>query len=620
MDRNTVIAIAISFAAIMGWQLFVLGPQQEAYEAAQAELAAAEEAAREAALAAGAPNEGGASGNPAMELGPGAAPGSFAPTPVSGTGGGELISIEDALAKAPGRVKIDTPELAGSINLAGARIDDLELKNYHEDVDPQSPRIRFLSPVSSAHGHYIEQGWVAGGKDGAGALWSAPAGATLTPQTPVTLTRSEGDLTFERTIAVDERFMFTLTDTVRNASAEPKSVVPWGIVIQRNIPEDFRNFMILHEGPIAVVDSSLFERKYKKARTSVVEKAGSRGWVGITNKYWLAAAIPPQGETFQAELRNVGTEAAPIFRASYAMTPRTVPAGGEVTLTSNLFGGAKVVDILQDYEQEPAQGGLGVWDFDKAIDWGNFFFLTRPIFYVLNFFGNLFGNWGVAILLLTLVIKALLFPLANKAYESMSKMKKLQPQLEKLKERYGDDKAKLQQEMMGLYQKEKLNPLAGCLPILIQMPIFYALYKTLFVTIELRHEGFLGYIKDLSAPDPTSIFNLFGLLPYEPTAVPLIGAFLGLGILPLLMGAAMWFQTKLNPPAADPTQQMIFNLMPLMFMFLFAGFAAGLVLYWFWNTALSIAQQYFIMRKNGVEIDWGERLPFMKPKTPAPGE
>ncbi len=609
MDRNTILAIALSMAVIIGWEMFVLGPQREAYEAAQ------QAAQEEAAAAAEAAGEGAVD---ALSGPAGAA--SFAPV-AGGVAPSNVVPVEAALAEAPGRVKIDTPELVGSINLAGARIDDLQLKNFREAVDPESARIRFLSPVAAEHGHYIEQGWLAAGKDGAGALWTADEGATLTPSSPVTLTRREGALVFERTLSVDDKFMFTVEDTVRNTGREAETVVPWGIVIQRNIPEDFRDFLILHEGPIAIVGDSLFERKYKKARTAVVEKAGERGWVGITNKYWLAAAIPPQGENFKAELRNVGTEAEPIFRASYSMDPREVPAGGEIKLTSNLFGGAKVVDILRQYEKEPEAGGLGVWDFDRAVDWGNFFILTRPIFFLLNLFGNLTGNFGVAILLLTLVIKAVLFPLANKAYESMSKMKKLQPQLEKLKEKHGDDKMALQQDMMKLYQKEKLNPLAGCLPILVQMPIFYALYKTLFVTIELRHEGFLGYIKDLSAPDPTSIFNLFGLLPYDPTAIPLIGAFLGLGVLPLLMGAAMWFQTKLNPPATDPTQQMIFNLMPLMFMFLFAGFASGLVLYWFWNTALSIAQQYFIMRKNGVEIDWGERFSFLKKlKAPAPGE
>ena len=609
MDRNTVIAFALAAAVFIGWEVFVAGPQREAYEAARRAVAEEQQKAAEAAAASG--QEGFAPAIAASGVN------GFAP---AGIAADQSVTVEEALADAPGRVDIDTPELIGSINLAGARIDDLRLKKYRETIDPESPMIRFLSPAASDHGHYVEQGWVAAGEAGEGALWSAPEGARLTPSSPVTLTRQAGSLIFERTISVDEKFMFEVADKVRNTGDEAQSVVPWALVIQRNIPEDFRDFLILHEGPIAVVDAAKFERKYKKARTAIVERTGQEGWVGITNKYWLAAAIPPQGESFMADLRNVGTQEAPIFRASYAMDARNVPAGGEIALTSHLFGGAKEVSVLQDYESALDKGGLGVRDFDKAVDWGNFFILTRPIFYTLDFFGKLTGNFGVAILLLTLVIKALLFPLANKAYESMSKMKKLQPQIKALQERHTDDKMKLQQEMMALYQKEKLNPLAGCVPILIQMPIFYALYKTLFVTIELRHEPFFAWIRDLSAPDPTTIFNLFGLLPFDPTQLPAIGAFLGIGVLPLLMGVAMWFQTKLNPPASDPTQQMIFNLMPIMFTFLFAGFAAGLVLYWFWNTALSILQQWFIMRKNGVDVDWGERLPFMKPKAPAPGE
>jgi YidC/Oxa1 family membrane protein insertase len=353
----------------------------------------------------------------------------------------------------------------------------------------------------------------------------------------------------------------------------------------------------------------------------LVEESGIGGWVGITNKYWLAAAIPPQDEEIKASLSNIGDETAPIFRASYTLPSRTVAPGETFTQVSNIFGGAKDVDILQSYEAEPEDGGLGVHDFDKAVDWGHLFFLTRPIFYTLNFFGDLIGNFGVAILILTLIIKALLFPIANKGYESMSKMKKLQPEIEKLKTRFGDDKMKMQQAMMELYKKEKMNPMAGCIPILFQMPIFFALYKTLFVTMEMRHEPFILWIKDLSAPDPTTVFNLFGLLPYDPTALPVIGAFMGIGVLPLLMGVAMWFQTKLNPPPADPVQAQIFGMMPFVFVFIFAPFAAGLVLYWFWNTTLSILQQWVIMKKNGVTVDWGERfkLPGRK-KTPAPGE
>ncbi|HRX40904.1 MAG TPA: membrane protein insertase YidC, partial [Parvularculaceae bacterium] len=393
-----------------------------------------------------------------------------------------------------------------------------------------------------------------------------------------------------------------------------QTLTPYGVVIQHSIPTGAGKYMILHEGPIAIAGKSLYERKYKKAVTAVVEAKGDKGWAGITNKYWLAAAIPPQGEEFNLKIRNVSKTAVPTFQVAYDLSPRTLGPGETTTLTSHIFSGAKDVDILQSYEKPVEKGGLGIWDFDRAIDWGNFFILTRPIFYTLNFFGDLTGNFGIAILLLTLVIKALMFPLANKAYESMSKMKKLQPEVQKLQERYKDDKVKLQQEMMALYQKEKMNPLAGCLPVIVQMPIFYALYKTLFVTIELRHAPFFGWIRDLSAPDPTTIFNLFGLLPYDPTSLPVIGAFLGIGVLPLLMGVAMWFQTKLNPPPSDPMQAQIFGLMPIMFTFLFASFASGLVLYWFWNTFLSIGQQWVIMKRNGVSVDWGTNLnlPWMK--------
>ncbi|MGF1545275.1 MAG: membrane protein insertase YidC [Parvularculaceae bacterium] len=607
MDRNVLIAIALSMAVLIGWEIAVVGPQREALEA-QREAQEARQAA-EAAAGGGAQTSPGAAG-----------PRGLAPPPVAA--GPTPVAVEDALAAAPRRVRVDTPALAGSINLAGARLDDLRLKNYREELDPESPTIRLLSPAATEHGHYIEQGWNVGAASTFGAPWTLVSGETLTPETPVTLSRTVDGVRIERVVAVDENFMFAATDTLTNDTGDPRTVVSWGLVDQRGIPEDLKNFMILHEGPIAIVDDSKFERKYDKARTAVVEKTGGRGWVGITNKYWLAAAVPPQDASFEAKIYNIGKPEAPVFRAGYTMAAATLAPGESRTTTFHLFGGAKDVGILQAYEKSPEKGGLGVWDFDKAVDWGNFFILTRPIFYTLDFFGDLTGNFGVAILLLTLVIKALLFPLANKAYESMSKMKKLQPEVKKLQDRYKDDKMKLQQEMMGLYQKEKLNPLAGCLPILIQMPIFYALYKTLFVTIELRHEPFVGWIRDLSAPDPTSIFNLFGILPYDPTALPLIGAFLGVGVLPLLMGAAMWFQTKLNPPAADPIQQQIFTMMPILFTFLFASFAAGLVLYWFWNTALSILQQWAIMKKNGVEIDWGERLPFLKggAKSPAPGE
>ncbi len=594
MDRNFLLAIVLSLGVLLGWDLMVAGPQRE-------QLREAREAAAEAQITEQEREIAGLSGMEAEE---------------------KTITVEEAIAQSPGRIAIRTPSLEGSINLEGGRIDDLKLTQYREEVDPTSPVIRLLSPRETEHGHYAQQGWIAGGNVGENARWTASANAQLTPSTPVTLTRRQGNLVFEKTISVDDRYMFQIEQTVRNEGSEEESLTPYALVVQRGIPDDLKNFMILHEGPVGVIGDRLYERKYnnlKKNKNKNVDASGEGGWVGITNKNWLAAAVPPQDEEMTASLANVGTEASPIFRASYALPTRILGAGESLSLKSYVFGGAKDVDVLMSYEAKPEDGGLGVYDFDKAVDWGNLFFLTRPIFYTLNFFGDLIGNFGIAILILTLIIKAILFPLANKGYESMSKMKQLQPEIKKLQDRYPDDKQKLQQEMMALYKKEKMNPLAGCLPILLQMPIFYALYKTLFVTIELRHQPFL-YIQDLSAQDPTTIFNLFGLLPYDPTVLPVIGAFLGIGVLPILMGVAMWFQTKLNPPPTDPVQGQIFAMLPFVFVFIFAPFAAGLVLYWFWNTALSIFQQWFIMKKNGVSVDWGERLPFMKKKTPAPGE
>ena len=591
MDRNTILFIALTAAVLIGWDALVIAPQREALKERQR----IEQEAREAAQ----PN----------------LTGDLAAAPE------KALTIEEAIAKAPGRVAIETPSLTGSINLSGARIDDLSLKNYRETLDGKSPMIRLLSPREAEHGHYLEQGFVA--SDGTGSkltealVWSAPAKAKLTPATPVTLTARLGSLVFEKTYSVDDTFMFTVKQAVRNEGAATEKVTPYGLVVQRGIPPDAGKYQILHEGPLAVVGKQLIERKYKKALTRVDEAAGEQGWVAITNKYWLAAAAPPQNQPFKATLKNVGTQTEPIFRANYTLDERTIAPGETYDLTSHLFGGAKDVDILRSYEQPVDKGGLGIRDLDKAVDWGNFFFLTRPIFWLLDFFGDNIGNWGVAILLLTLCVKALMFPLANKAFESMSAMKKVQPKLEELKAKCGDDKAKLQQEMMELYKREKINPLAGCLPIVIQMPIFYALYKTLFVTIELRHQPFMLWIRDLSAPDPTSIFNLFGLLPFEPTSVPMIGAFLGIGVLPILYGVVMWLQTQMNPPATDPTQQQIMTMMPFIFVFLFAGFGAGLVLYWLWSATLSIVQQWYIMKRNGVEVNLAERLPFLRGKRPA---
>jgi len=593
MDRNLLLAIILSAGVLLIWETTIGAQQRES-------LKAARQASKEIEA-----------NDPVGNLTPERTTGT-----ISGSSAQTFLPLDQALATAPaGRIPVDTPALRGSINLSGGRFDDLVLKNYRETIEPDSGNIQLLKPENVEHGHFMEQGWLVNGQNSLREVWQAPEGARLTPTTPVTLVRRKDGLEFEKTISVDENFMFTISQTVRNSTDVAVTLRPFALTIQRGIPEKLDGGAILHEGAVGIVGDRLYDQKYNKlADGKKVDVSGVGGWIGITNKYWLAAVIPPQDLEFEAQYLNVGTKKDPVFRTNYFLPPVSLAGGQSYELVSHVFGGAKEVDILQNYQASPEEGGLGIAAFDKAVDWGFLNILTRPIFFVLNYFGELTGNFGIAILILTLIIKAILFPLANKGYESMTRMKKLQPQVEKLKERYGDDKMKLQQEMMAIYKKEKINPMAGCLPILIQMPIFFALYKTLFVTLELRHEPFFGWIRDLSAPDPSNVFNLFGLIPFDPTTLPLLGVFLGVGILPIIMGVGMWFQMSLSPPPPDPVQRQIFSLLPVVFTFLFAGFAAGLVIYWVWNTFLSIAQQMFIMKNNGVEIEWRERFSWFFPK------
>lgn len=511
------------------------------------------------------------------------------------------ISEQQALAEAP-RIKIDTPRLHGSINLQGARFDNLTLADYRQTLEDESPEIELLLPSGSETPYFVQYGWSAA--DGlavpdSNTLWSADSDV-LSPGVPVTLSwTSPENVTFQQVLTIDENYMIAVSQRVVNGSAGEITIAPFSRVYRAGLPETV-NFYILHEGLIGVFDGVLEEWDY----SDLEDEPGRRtefltegGWMGITDKYWLVALIPNQASNVKSTFLQTGV-VQPQFHVNYLLDTQTIAPDGQNTYDSHFFAGAKETNLLDQYSDT-----LGVANFDLAVDFGWFYFLTKPFFYALDFLNNLLGNFGLAILAFTVVIKIIFFPLANKSYKSMSKMKLLQPKLVEMRERLGDDKMKMQQEMMALYKKEQVNPLSGCLPILVQIPVFFALYKVLFVAIEMRHAPFFGWIEDLSAPDPLGLLTLFGLIPWD---VPGILQLVNIGIWPIIMGFTMWFQQKLNPPPADPIQARIFAIMPFMFTFLLGGFAAGLVIYWAWNNALSILQQYIIMRRMGVAIGGGK--------------
>ena len=569
-QRNMLLAIVLSVAILFVFQVLFAPP-----------LAPPGEAPVEVADAPAQRDE-------SLPVPPGEAAGDSADeTPV------EAISVAEA--DVGPRLAIDPAgrgRVSGSIALRGGRLDDLFLLDYQETLDPSSARIELFSGQQSARPYYADFGWI--GSDvavpDADSLWSADRDA-LSPGQPVTLTWDNGaGLVFERTIALDDNYMFTVSQRVRNESDVEVTLYPYGRVSRTGEPTTL-GFFILHEGPLGVFNGTLEEVDYDDLReTPSIKQTTTGGWIGITDKYWLAALVPdPEVET-TARFHYSGNGGRDRFQVDYLLPAVSIAPGTSESAESRLFAGAKEVMLLDAYEEE-----LGIERFDLAVDFGWFYFLTKPIFYVLHGFYGWIGNFGVAILLLTVIIKLLFFPLANKSYVAMSKLKKLQPQMMELRERFGDDKQKLNAEVMALYKREKANPLAGCLPIVVQIPVFFALYKVLFVSIEMRHAPFYGWVKDLSAPDPTNLFNLFGLLPFTPPE------FLALGIWPLLMGLTMFLQQKLNPTPPDPIQARIMMMLPLIFVFLFATFPAGLVIYWTWNNVLSIAQQWLIMRRMGVK-------------------
>jgi YidC/Oxa1 family membrane protein insertase len=508
-------------------------------------------------------------------------------------------SREDVLAESGPRIRIDTPKLHGSIDLTGARFDDLKLADYHETVDPQSPEIVLLSPVGAANPYFVDFGWVPADPSvklpDSATKWSISGpNETLTVQTPVTLTWDNGaGLRFTRTYSVDDDYMFTVKQTVENAGTTPVTLYPYASTTRLGMPPT-SGYVALFEGLIGDFDGVLKNTKYKSLKVNEPDSATSKGaWLGFTDKYWLTALVPPQNETIQGHFSHTEMDdKLDRFQADYLDGEKIVQPGSSVAAEGRFFAGPKVVKLLQKYQNE-----YGVTNFVDAVDWGWFYFITKPMFYGLDYLYGLIGNFGLAIMALTVIVKGLFFPLANKSYQSMSKMKLLQPQVNELKEKFGDDKHRLNQEMMALYKRSGANPLTGCLPLFIQIPVFFSLYKVIFVTIEMRHAPFFGWIKDLSAPDPTSILTLFGLIHWSPPAA--IAAFASIGAWPIIMGFTMYFQQKLNPQPADPLQAKVLMYLPLIFTYTLASFPAGLVIYWAWNNTLSAAQQWLIMRRNG---------------------
>ncbi|WP_417275596.1 membrane protein insertase YidC [Celeribacter halophilus] len=586
-NKNLILAVVLSGIVLLGWTIFFPAPEPvtDPNASVATETAATQNTDTTTAIA------------------PPAATGQSDAT------GSELQTATQA-ADAP-RLTIETPRVEGSISLIGGRIDDLALKDYKVEIDGDEI-VTLLEPVGAEAPYYATYGWAPGGSltiddvPGANTLWSVEDGATLTPETPVTLTWDNGNgLVFHRKIAIDENYLFTVTQSVENNTDTAARLFSYGVVARHGTPEVSKYF-VLHEGLVRLSDKELDEEKYKNiadfdfdpregGRTSTIS-VESNGWTGFTDKNWMTTLIPTPGQSFTSVAKFV--ETANIYQVETRMPTVDVAPGTSAESTSYLFAGAKEWETIKHYEEDK-----GFYRFVDSIDWGWFWYFTKPIFRILHALNGLIGNMGWSIVLLTLIIKGVMFPLAYKSYVSMARMKELQPEMEKLKEAAGDDKEKLQRGMMELYKKNKVNPASGCLPLLLQIPVFFSLYKVIFVTIELRHAPWIGWIRDLSAPDPSSILNLFGLLPYAPPEPGSMLAFLSLGILPILLGISMWLQQKLNPAPTDASQAMIMAWMPWVFMFMLGNFASGLVLYWICNNTITFTQQYLIMRSHGHKPD-----------------
>ncbi len=590
-QRNIVLAIVVSIAILMAFEYFYTKPRMDR------EYALRQQAMEEAGTPPSAPEM-----IPETDVdAEGWVPTAEGPTAEAAADASAAKSRSQVIAESP-RVRIDSPKLHGSLALVGGRIDDITLADYHEEIDPASSEIILLSPPSAPQGYFSRFGWIAASRDvpvpDNETVWQAD-GKVLSPGKPVTLSWDNGHgLKFQRVIALDENYMFTVTQRVKNAGDETVTLYPYGLVSRSGTPPTL-GFFILHEGLIGVFDGILEEVDYDdlqeavykghgREEKGVIKNTTTGGWLGITDKYWLVALVPDQQSRVETRFkhkydRNGGRDR---YQVDFKGGAHVLAPGARIEVTSRLFAGAKEVSLLDAYVDN-----LGIPLFDRAVDFGWFYFLTKPIFYLLSIFNNFLGNFGLAILSLTVIIRLFMFPLANKSFRSMNAMKRLQPEIVKLRERFTDDRARMNQEMMAIYKREKVNPAAGCLPLVVQIPVFFSLYKVLFVSIEMRQAPFYGWIHDLSAPDPTTIFNLFGLFPWDPPQM------LMLGVWPIIMGVTMFLQQKLNPPPADPMQAKIFMFLPLIFTVLLASFPAGLVIYWAWNNVLSIAQQWFLLKQ-----------------------
>ena len=589
-QKNTLLAIILSALVLIGWQIFFGMPQVEKQKQTQQQQQTQPQQ----------PQQPGATPQPGTAP---QAPGAPSPPP------GQTMTREAALALSP-RLRIETPRLAGSIALKGARIDDLSLTRYRETVAPSSPPIVLLAPSGSPHPFYAAFGWTpAAGTTvklpGEDTVWRQEGTGALAVDRPVKLVYDNGEgLEFHRTVAVDDNYLFTIKDEVVNKGAAPVTLYPYALISRHGTPKT-EGYYILHEGLIGKFgDERLQEVGYADIEKKKTETFNAtNAWLGITDKYWAATLLPDTTAKVKALFSSNQLGNLKTYQTDYLLDPQTIAPGATGSANARLFAGAKEVAIVDGYDNQ-----LKLNRFELLIDWGYFYFITKPLFLAMDWIYHKVGNFGVAILIITVLIKMVFFPLANKSYASMAKMKAVQPEMMAIRERFADDKMKQQQAMMELYKKEKINPVAGCLPMVIQIPVFFALYKVLFITIEMRHAPFFGWIRDLSAPDPLTVFNLFGLIPWDPTIIPMIGTFLRLGPWPLVMGVTMWFQMKLNPPPPDPTQAMIFNYMPIIFTFMLASFPAGLVIYWAWNNTLSVAQQSVIMHRHGAKIELFDNL------------